>query len=133
MEHDEYRDYLGITHFTGYVTIPERFGCNDPEGLKKSIKNQLERIKEDELRTGEETRVFLYGIGICKMAVASEFKKMYPAIYIDIGILMAGLAGFLSQSRPYSAGWTNYRIKGYDYSKLDQMDTQNEKNIKWLN
>ena len=45
---------------------------------------------------------------------------------------MAGLAGFLSQNRPYSAGWTNYRIKDYNYSDIDPMDMNNEKNIKYL-
>lgn len=125
MKRKEYRDYLGIDYFTNYIEVPEKYGCDNPEKLEKSIKEQLSK-------SDPNTKIYLFGIGICKMVVANKFKEFYPATYIDIGITMAGLAGFLSQNRPYSAGWTNYRIKNYDYSNIDQMDTNNEKNIKYL-
>ena len=118
-----YKHYLGIDHFTDYIEVPERFSCDNPEELDLSIKNQLQNAT---------AKIFLFGIGISKLAVAHNFKKHYPAIYIDIGIMMSGLAGFLTKERPYSANWLNFRMKNYDYSKVDKMDTTKNENIKWL-
>ena len=44
-----------------------------------------------------------------------------------------GLAGFLSRKRPYAFKWTNFRIKNYDYSKIDPIDFNiNHDKIKYL-
>ena len=43
---------------------------------------------------------------------------------------MSGLAGFLSKTRPYAANWINFRIKNYDYSKVDPIDMGDKENIK---
>ena len=118
-----YRQYLGIDYFTDYVEVPERFSCDDPEELDKSIKTQLKNSK---------AKIFLFGIGISKLAVAHNFKKHYPAIYIDIGVIMSGLAGFLTKNRPYSADWINFRMKDYDYSGVDKMDTKDNENIDFI-
>lgn len=124
IKYKEYRDYLGIDFFTDYVEIPERFGCDDTEKLELLVKEQLKNSK---------AKIFLFGIGICKLAIAYKFKDFYPATYIDIGGLLTGLAGFLSRKRPYAFKWTNFRIKNYDYSKIDPIDFNiNHDKIKYL-
>lgn len=125
MKRKEYRDYLGIDYFTNYVEVPEKYGCDNPEKLEKSIKEQLSK-------SDPNTKIYLFGIGICKMVVANKFKDFYPATYIDIGGTMSGLAGFLSVTRPYASDWMNYRIKGYNYSKVDPIDMGNNENITYL-
>ena len=125
MKKNEYRNYLGIDYFTHYVEVPERFGCDNPKKLEKSIKTQLKNVNP-------ETKIFLFGMGISKMAVANKFKEFYPSIYLDIGGTFSGLAGFLSTSRPYSANWMNYRIKGYNYKNVDPIDMGKNENITYL-
>ena len=66
-------------------------------------------------------------MGISKLAVAYKFKDFYPAIYIDIGGAFSALSGFITKNRPYAAKWINFRIKNYDYSKLDPMDVTKKK------
>ena len=123
MKYKEYKNYLGIDYFTDYVQVPERFSCDNPINLENSIKEQL---------TNSKAKIFLFGMGISKMAVAYKFKDFYPAIYIDIGGSFSALSGFITKNRPYAANWTNYRIKNYDYSKIDPMDTTKKENIIYL-
>ena len=123
IKHEQYRNYLGIDLFTDYVEIPERHSCNDPDELEKNIKEQLQNSK---------AKIFLFGMGISKLAVAYKFKEYYPAIYIDIGIAFSALAGFITKNRPYAANWMNFRIKNYDYSELDPMDVTKKENIIYL-
>jgi hypothetical protein len=123
MSHREYRDYLGIDRFTDYVEVPERFCCDDVEGLEDLIGKQLERA------TGS---LFLFGIGISKLAVAHTFKHYRPAVYLDIGCGMSALAGTVGIDRPYFGLWTNFRIWGYDYEKIDPTDYYPSANDRWL-
>ena len=123
IKHEQYRNYLGVDLFTDYVEIPERHSCNNPDELEKNIKDQLQNSK---------TKIFLFGMGISKLAVAYKFKEYYPAIYIDIGIAFSALAGFITKNRPYAANWMNFRIKNYDYSELDPMDVTKKENIIYL-
>jgi hypothetical protein len=123
MKHQEYRDYLGIDYFTDYISVPERFSCDNPEELDKHIGKELEKSK---------ARVFLFGIGIGKMAIAHKFKNYHNAIYIDTGSGLSALAGTTTKKRPYSADWINFRLRGYDYSKMDPMDHGENENIKLL-
>ena len=51
----------------------------------------------------------------------NKFKKYKNAIFIDIGCGMSGLAGTVETNRPYFGNWINYRIKQYDYSKIDKI------------
>ena len=53
------------------------------------------------------------------MAMAYKFKEYKKALFIDIGCGMSGLAGTVETHRPYFGNWSNYRIKNYDYSKID--------------
>lgn len=125
MEHDEYRDYLGVQEFTDYISVPEKFTCDNVEKLEQDIGKQLETSK---------SKIFLFGIGISKLAVAHAFKKYKNAIFIDIGAGISALAGTTSIERPYFGGWINYRLKNHDYSKMDQIDYKDTrgKNEIWL-
>ena len=123
MEYKEYREYLGIDYFEDYISVPERFSCDDPKSLDEHLKSELAKCN---------SKIFLYGIGISKMALAYKFKDYHNAVYIDIGSGMSALAGTTTKKRPYSAGWTNFRIKNYDYSKMDKMDFGKDENIKYI-
>ena len=52
-------------------------------------------------------------------------RVLTDAVFIDVGGGIDAIAGILCQDRPYFAEWVNYRIKGYDYSKIDFMDQGN--------
>tara|TARA_B110001452_G_scaffold250370_1_gene238557 strand:+ start:1809 stop:2669 length:861 start_codon:yes stop_codon:yes gene_type:complete len=110
MEYKEYRDYVENDYFVDYISVPERFSCDNTEEL---ILDLGEKIKKS------SAKVFLFGIGISKMALVHQFKKYSNAIFIDIGCGMSGLAGTVETTRPYLGSWINFRIKDYDYSKVD--------------
>ena len=122
MEYKEYRDYLGVEKFTDYISVPERYASNDPDKLLEQLEPQIKESK---------AKVFLYGIGISKMAVAPYFRFIKKGTYIDIGCGMSALAGFVNINRPYHGSWTNYRIKDYNFGSTDQMDADS-RNIKYL-
>ena len=124
MEHKEYRDYINNDYFVNYIEVPERFSCDNTEELIKNIGNQISETNAD---------LFLFGIGISKMAIAWQFKNYKNAVFIDIGCGMSALAGSCGIDRPYYGGWTNYRLKNYDYSKIDSMDFNiNNGNVKYV-
>ena len=118
-----YRHYLGIDYFSDYIEVPEKYSCDNTEEVENSIKDQLK---------DSTSKIFLFGIGISKLAIAYKFKEFYPAVYLDAGITLSGLAGFLTKDRPYAANWLNFRLTNYDYSNVDKMDVGKNENIKWL-
>jgi hypothetical protein len=113
MGYKEYQEYLGTTEFTDYISVPEKFTCDNVDKLENDLKIQLEQ---------STSKIFLYGIGISKLAIAHTFKKYKNAIFIDIGCGMSALAGTTSIKRPYFGSWTNFRIKNYNYSEMDPID-----------
>jgi len=123
MTYSKYKEYLGIDYFTDYISVPEKLSCNEPKTLEETIKKQLSNSKG---------KIFLFGIGISKLYIACKFKDFHQAIYIDAGGTLSALSGFLTKKRPYAAKWTNFRIKDYDYSKLDPMDVTKKENIIYL-
>jgi hypothetical protein len=120
MEFKEYRDYLGVDKFTDYISVPERYSSDDIQGLETHIGKELER---------STANIFIFGIGISKLAVAHKFKKYHKATYIDVGCGISALAGTTALERPYFGGWTNFIIDGYDYSNIDRMDYNDTKGI----
>lgn len=113
MEHKEYRDYLGVDFFSDYISVKERFLCDDTEDLEKNLSESLKNSKSE---------IFLIGIGISKLAVIHKLKNYKNAVYIDVGCGISALAGTTSLERPYFGGWVNYKLEDYDYSQIDQMD-----------
>lgn len=118
MEYPEYRLYIENDYFTDYIEVPERFSCDDTEGL---ITNIGAKIKQS------PAEIFLFGIGVSKMAIAWQFKQYKEAVFLDIGCGMSALAGTCGIDRPYFGSWKNYRLKNYDYRSVDPMDF-NEQN-----
>ena len=111
LEHKEYRDYLGINKFEDYICIPQRYACDNIEAVDASVKEQLKNAK---------SKIFLEGIGHAKQALLHRMKEHHPAVYVSVGSGICALAGVQDTiGRPYFADWKNYRIKGYDYGKID--------------
>jgi len=122
MGYKEYRDYLGVNSFTDYFSIPERYASNDPDKILEDLEPQLKQ---------SNAKIFLFGIGISKLAIAPYFRFIKNGTYIDIGCGMSALAGFVSLNRPYFGSWINYRIKDYDFRTTDKMDADT-RGIKYL-
>jgi len=110
MTKKEYQNYLGIDKFEDYINIPQKFVCDDIDETERIVANQLEKSK---------SKIFLLGIGLVKSALLHRLKKYKDAIFLDVGSSIDALAGIIDHDRPYMGEWKNYRISGYDYSKLD--------------
>lgn len=124
MEYEEYRNYIENDFFLDFIEVPERFSCDNTESIINTIGDKIRESKAE---------LFLFGIGISKMAIAWQFKKYKNAVFIDIGCGMSALAGLCGIDRPYFGSWTNYRLKHYDYSLVDNMDFNiNNGNVKYL-
>ena len=60
-------------------------------------------------------------------------KEYHPAVYLTVGCGIDAIAGVQDCiGRPYFGGWKNYRIKGYDYSKIDIWKESGVEDIIWL-
>ena len=112
MQFKEYQEYLGIKNFDDYITIPQKFACDNLNKVRKSIKTQLKKSK---------SKIFLVGIGHVKSGLFHLMKDYKKAIYLDIGCYIDALAGMIDYKRPYAHDWINYKIKKYDYSKIDDL------------
>jgi len=119
-EKSEYKDSLGFDGFSSFISVPQKFSCDDLEHQLESLKEQLNDSNSD---------VFLVGIGHLKSGVLGELKKFKKAIYVDVGSGIDALAGIVDTERPYFGGWTNFQIKDFDYGRLDYLGF-NGKNIK---
>ena len=119
----EYQEYLGIQNFNDYIKIPQKFSCDNLENVKISCEKQLKN---------STSKIFLVGIGHVKNGLFYHLKKYKKAIYLDVGACIDAIAGCIDYKRPYSAEWINYRLKNYDYSKIDYLQYES-KNEKYLN
>ncbi len=118
MEFEQYRNYIGIESFTDYIEVDETFMCDNITYWEKFIRDQL---------NVSSSEIFLYGIGISKLALSNKFLNYKKATYIDIGCGISALAGTTSLERPYYGDWTNFRLKGFNYDSIDQMDYKDTK------
>lgn len=110
MQHKEYQDYLGIESFTDYLKIPQKFACDDIDATEAMIAEQLKNSTAD---------IFLVGVGHVKSALLHRLKKHKNAVFLDVGSSIDALAGIIDHKRPYFGGWANYRVKNFDYARLD--------------
>lgn len=120
MKYPEYKEYLGTNIFTDYISVPERFTCDNTEEIVESIKPQIQQSK---------AKIVLFGIGIGKLAIAHHFKAMSNAVFIDVGCGISALAGTTSIERPYFGSWTNYRIRNWNYGNMDHIDFYDTPNL----
>ena len=125
MTYKEYRDYLGCDYFCDYVKIPQKFACDNLDSLCKSVEKQLKESK---------SKIFLVkGIGHVKSGLYHKLKDYKKAIYLDVGACIDALAGIIDYKRPYMGAWINYKIKDYDYNKIDFLQYESRyKNEKYL-
>lgn len=113
MEHKEYQDYLGLDKFEDYLVIPQKFACDDLAATERMIGEQLKAAKSD---------LILVGIGHVKSGLTHRLKRYHNAVYLDVGSGIDALAGCIELERPFMGSWTNYRLKDFDYSKIDYLN-----------
>jgi hypothetical protein len=120
MKYPEYREYIGTDLFTDYISVPERYTCDNTEEIVRNIKQNIQQ---------SNAKIFLFGIGIGKLAIAHQFKEMNNAIFIDVGCGISALAGTTSIERPYFGSWINYRLKNWNYNNMDPIDFYDTPNL----
>jgi len=115
-EYKQYRNYIGVDYFSDYIEVPQIGAADDVFKLSQEIGKKIMQ---------SQAKIFLVGVGSAKIALMPLLKAYSDAIFIDVGCGIDALAGIVCQERPYFADWVNYRIKSYDYSKVDFMDKDN--------
>lgn len=115
-EHEEYKNYLGISGFCEYIEIPQKGAADNVETLAKSYEETLKHSK---------AKIFLVGAGSSKLALIPLLQMYSDAVFIDVGAGIDAIAGVVCQERPFFATWKNYRLKNFDYSTIDFMDQGN--------
>lgn len=113
MEHKEYQEYLGLDRFEDYLTIPQKFACDDLAATERMVGEQLKAAKSD---------LILVGIGHVKSGLTHRLKQYHNAVYLDVGSGIDALAGCIELERPFMGNWTNYRLRDFDYSKIDYLN-----------
>lgn len=111
LDFDEYKEYLGIPEFTDYISIPQKYACDNLSKTLKNVEKQLVNSK---------SKLFLVGVGHVKSGLLSELKKIKNAVFLDIGVGIDALAGIVNIKRPYFGLWNNFQIKNDSiYKDLD--------------
>lgn len=121
MNSQEYQEYLGLEKFEDYISIPQKFACDDINKTELMIADQLKK---------STSKIFLLGIGHVKSALLHRLPKHKNAIYLDVGSSIDAIAGIIDPGRPYFAGWTNYQIEDYNYGYIDLLQYNWDGNIK---
>lgn len=110
MYNEEYQEYLGLNKFTDYITIPQKFACDDIDETERMVGEQLKN---------SSSSIFLLGVGHVKSALLHRMKKYTNSVFLDIGSGIDALAGIIDHNRPYMGDWVNYRVSNFDYDTLD--------------
>jgi len=116
MEAPQYREYLGLEKFEDYISLPQKFACDDLEATEKMVASQLMK---------STSNIFLMGMGHVKSGLIHRLSKYRNAVFLDVGASIDALAGIIDVDRPYAGDWTNYQIddvqlyKGIDYLAYD--------------
>ena len=101
MEAPQYQDYLGLEKFEDYISLPQKFACDDLDATEQMVAKQLKN---------SSSKIFLMGMGHVKSGLIHRLKKHANAIFLDVGASIDALAGVIDINRPYSGDWTNYQI-----------------------
>jgi len=123
VKRSEYRHYLGIEDFCGYVPVPKIGAADNESQILRLIQAECQNCKPE---------IILLGIGSSKLYIAPRIREFSDACVIDVGAGIDALAGVISQDRPFFANWINFTIAGYDYSSMDLMDSGNPKRFSSL-
>ena len=111
MKEKKYQEYLGLEKFEDYIYIPQKFACDDIEATEKMVAEQLKN---------STSKIFLVGIGHVKSALLHRLKKYRDAVFLDIGSGIDALAGIIRPTRPFMAGWENFKLN--DKEKYKDID-----------
>lgn len=111
IKNGQYQQYLGIKHFSAYINVPQTGACNDVNYLFKNIVNQI--------KNSTKCDIYLVGIGIAKLNLLSRLRDELNIFLLDIGTGVDALAGIIPKDKPFFGDWVNYKIKNYDYDKIN--------------
>ena len=117
LEAPQYQDYLGLEKFEDYVSLPQRFACDDLDETERMVGEQLKYTS---------SKIFLMGMGHVKSGLIHRLKKYTDAVFLDVGSAIDAIAGVIDIDRPYFGDWTNYQIDeeelyaGVDYLQYNR-------------
>ena len=112
MEAPQYQEYLGLEKFEDYISLPQKFACDDLDATEEMVASQLMK---------STSKIFLMGMGHVKSGLIHRLSKYRNAVFLDVGASIDALAGIIDIDRPYMGDWTNYQIddvqlyKGIDF------------------
>ena len=101
MEAPQYQEYLGLEKFEDYISLPQKFACDDIDATEKMVGEQLEK---------STSKIFLMGMGHVKSGLIHRLKKYTDAVFFDVGASIDAIAGIIDIDRPYAGDWINYQI-----------------------
>jgi hypothetical protein len=101
MEAPQYQEYLELEKFEDYISLPQRFACDDIDATEKMVGEQL---------INSSSKIFLMGMGHVKSGLIHRLKNYTDAVFLDVGSSIDALAGIIDVDRPYFGDWTNYQI-----------------------
>ena len=101
MESPQYQDYLGLENFEDYISLPQKFACDDIDATEQMVAEQLKN---------STSKIFLMGMGHVKSGLIHRLKKHADAVFLDVGASIDALAGIIDVNRPFAGDWTNYQI-----------------------
>ena len=116
IEAPQYQEYLGLEKFEDYISLPQKFACDDIDATEKMVGEQLEK---------STSKIFLMGMGHVKSGLIHRLKKYTDAVFLDVGSSLDAIAGIIDVDRPYFGDWTNYQIdeknlyEGVDFLQYD--------------
>lgn len=109
----QYQEYLGIEKFEDYISLPQKYACDNIDLTEKIIGDQLKNSK---------SKIFLMGVGHVKSALIHRLKRYTNAVFLDVGSAIDALAGIIDIGRPYFGDWTNYQIDEFNlYENVDYL------------
>lgn len=112
MEAPQYQEYLGLERFEDYISLPQKFACDDIDATEKIVGEQL---------INSSSKIFLMGMGHVKSGLIHRLKNYTDAVFLDVGSCIDAISGIIDINRPYFGDWINYQIdepdlyEGVDY------------------
>ena len=120
LQHQEYKDYIGMDSFNDYIHFPQKYAADDIDLVEDFVGEQLKDSTSD---------IFLLGIGHAKSGVLHRLTKYKKSVYLDVGAGIDMLAGCINTRRPYAGNWKNFRLSDYDYSTIDYLNYNHDNEI----
>jgi hypothetical protein len=113
MQSTQYQEYLEIEKFEDYISLPQKYACDDIEETEKIVAEQLKN---------SSSKIFLMGMGHVKSGLIHRLKKYANAVFLDVGSGIDALSGVIDVGRPYFGDWTNYQIDEHNlYDNIDYL------------